>query len=175
MTCHSNDVKRFTSGKISQSERSPSPTIYTTTRLCSQCDFSSFFNPIFTSKHLKRKLRIVFGSSRASVIAGPYSWNMVNLFLFGCHVTERTYASTDCTGRVGETIKRKEGVSQACLGKYWTFTIWSIDSYQNGIATDWHHMTILWAHVSTHRGDVIYLEDDQQLIYLIVGSSLVFL
>ena len=28
----------------------------------------------------------------------------------------RTYASTDCTGRVGETIKRKGGVSQACLG-----------------------------------------------------------
>ena len=42
---------------------------------------------------------------------------------------------------------------------YWTFTIWSIDSYQNGIATDKHHMTILWAHVSTHRGHVIYLED----------------
>ena len=29
----------------------------------------------------------------------------------------RTYASTDCTGGVGETIKRKGGVSQACLGK----------------------------------------------------------
>ena len=51
----------------------------------------------------------------------PYSWNMVNLFSFGCHVTDRayvrTYASTDCTGRVGETIKRKGGVSQACLDK----------------------------------------------------------
>ena len=51
----------------------------------------------------------------------PYSWNMVNLFLFGCHVTERTYASTDCTSRVGETIKRKGGVSQACLGKSTSF------------------------------------------------------
>ena len=29
----------------------------------------------------------------------------------------RTYASTDCTGGVEETIKRKGGVSQACLGK----------------------------------------------------------
>ena len=29
----------------------------------------------------------------------------------------RTYASTDCTGGVGETIKRKGGVSQVCLGK----------------------------------------------------------
>ena len=27
------------------------------------------------------------------------------------------YAATDCTGGVGETIKRKERVSQACLGK----------------------------------------------------------
>ena len=41
----------------------------------------------------------------------PYSWNMVNLFSFGCQVTDRayvrTYASTDCTGRVGESIKRE--------------------------------------------------------------------
>ena len=40
----------------------------------------------------------------------PYPWNMVNLFSFGCHVTDRayvrTYASTDCMGGVGETIKR---------------------------------------------------------------------
>ena len=27
------------------------------------------------------------------------------------------YASTDCKGGVGETIKREERVSQACLGK----------------------------------------------------------
>ena len=55
----------------------------------------------------------------------PCSWNMVNLFSFGCHVIDRayvrtyirTYASTDCTGGVGKTIKRKGGVSQACLGK----------------------------------------------------------
>ena len=51
----------------------------------------------------------------------PYSWNMVKLFSFGCHVIDRayvrTYASTDCTGGVGEAIKRKGGVSQACLGK----------------------------------------------------------
>ena len=33
----------------------------------------------------------------------------------------RTYASTDCTGGVGETIKRKEGVSQACLAKSSSF------------------------------------------------------
>ena len=35
----------------------------------------------------------------------------------------RTYASTDCTGRVGETIKRKGGVSQACLAKSTSFTL----------------------------------------------------
>ena len=34
----------------------------------------------------------------------------------------RTYSSTDCTGRVGEAIKRKGGVSQACLGKSTSFT-----------------------------------------------------
>ena len=65
----------------------------------------------------------------------PYSWNMVNLFSFGRHVIDRayvrtyvrtyirTYASTDCTGRVGETIKRKGGVSQACLSKSTSFTL----------------------------------------------------
>ena len=60
-------------------------------------------------------------SREARVGQSPYSWNMVNLFLFSCHVTERTYASTDCTGRIGETIKRKGGVSQACLGKSTSF------------------------------------------------------
>ena len=32
-------------------------------------------------------------------------------------LTERTCASKDCKGGVGETIKREGGVSQACLGK----------------------------------------------------------
>ena len=35
----------------------------------------------------------------------------------------RTYASTDCMGGVGETIKRKGGVSQACLGKSTSFIL----------------------------------------------------
>ena len=48
---------------------------------------------------------------------------MVNLFSFGCHVIDRAYASTDCTGGVGETIKRKGGVSQACLAKSTSFTL----------------------------------------------------
>ena len=46
---------------------------------------------------------------------------MGNIFSFGCYVIDqayvRTHSSTDCTGRVGETIKRKGGVSQACLAK----------------------------------------------------------
>ena len=46
---------------------------------------------------------------------------MVNLFSFGSHVIDRahvrTYASADCKGGVGETIKREGGVSQVCLGK----------------------------------------------------------
>ena len=53
----------------------------------------------------------------------PYSWNMVNLFPFGCHVIDPAYASTDCTGGVGVTIKRKGGVSQACLAKSTSFTL----------------------------------------------------
>ena len=50
-------------------------------------------------------------------------WDMVNLFSFGYHVIDRAYASTDCTGGVGETIKRKGGVSQACLAKSTSFTL----------------------------------------------------
>ena len=38
-------------------------------------------------------------------------------------VTWLTDASTDCTDRVGETIKRKRGVSQACLGKSTSFRL----------------------------------------------------
>ena len=51
---------------------------------------------------------------------------MVNLFSFGCHVIDRAtyvrmYASTNGTGGVGDTIKRKGGVSQACFGKSTSF------------------------------------------------------
>ena len=41
---------------------------------------------------------------------------------------------------------------------YWAFTIRSIDTCQNRIATDQHYMTISRAHVSTHQGDAIYVE-----------------
>ena len=62
----------------------------------------------------------------------PYPKIMVNLFSFGCHVIDRayvrTYASTDCTGGVGETIKRKGGCLRRVLPSphllHWTFTIW---------------------------------------------------
>ena len=74
-------------------------------------------------------------------------------------LTERTYvrkyASTDCTGTLGETIKRKGGVSHIF---YIGHSQWSIDSCQNRIATDQYPMTISRAHVSSHWGDVIYLE-----------------
>ena len=91
---------------------------------------------------------------------------MVKLCSFGCYVIDRayvrTYSSTDCTGRVGETIKRKGGVSQACHGKstYFTLDTHNMVNWQlsNRIATDQFYMTISRAHVSTHRGDVIYLE-----------------
>ena len=68
-------------------------------------------------------MKLYFSGASRAWDRALYSWNMVNLFLFGCHVTERTYASTDCTGRVGETIKRKGGVSQACLGKSTSFIL----------------------------------------------------
>ena len=86
----------------------------------------------------------------------PTSFRLV-VTLLTEHTYVRTYASTDCTGGVGDTIKRKGGVSQACLGKstsliydFRTFTIWSIDSCQNRIATDQYPKTISRAHVSTH-------------------------
>ena len=66
-------------------------------------------------------LLVYSGAPSRAPDRAPYSWNMVNLFSFGFHVIDRayvrTYASTDCTGGVGETIKRKGGVSQACLDK----------------------------------------------------------
>ena len=93
-------------------------------------------------------------------------------------LTERTYASTDCTGGVRETIKRKGGVSQARLAKstslHCTFTIWSIDSCQNRIATDQYPITKSWAHVSTHWGDVIYLEAARWPVYYFTRSRSMF-
>ena len=87
---------------------------------------------------------------------------MVNLFSFGFHVIDLAYASTDCTGEVAKTIKSKGWVSQACIGKSTSFILnihnmvnWQLSSR---IATDQYHMNISRAHVSTHRGDVIYLE-----------------
>ena len=71
---------------------------------------------------------------------------MVNLFSFGCHVIDRAYASTDCTGGVRKTMKGRERCLRRVMANphflYWTFTIWSIDSCQNKIVTDQYHMTI---------------------------------
>ena len=88
------------------------------------------------SSRVMRRHRIDSGAparAKRACDRAPYSWNMVNLFSVGCHVTDRayvrtyvrtyirTYASTDCMGGVGETIERKGGVSQACLGKSSSF------------------------------------------------------
>ena len=76
----------------------------------------------------------------------------------------RTYASTDCPGGVGDTIKGREGCLRRVLANphllYLTFKIWSIDSCQNRIATDRSHVSTHMRSVSetTHRGDGIYLE-----------------
>ena len=55
--------------------------------------------------------------------------------------------------------KGREGFLRRVLASphlYRIFTICSIDSCQNKIATDQYPMSISRAHVSTHRGDVIY-------------------
>ena len=58
--------------------------------------------------------------------------------------------------------KGREGCLRRILASphlvYRTFTKLSIDSCQNRIATDQFHMTLSRVHVSTHRGDVIYLQ-----------------
>ena len=58
--------------------------------------------------------------------------------------------------------KGREGCLRRVLANphllHWPFTIWSIDSCQNRIATDQYHIAISGAHVSTHQGDVSYLE-----------------
>ena len=81
-------------------------------------------------KFLHKEVRIIAGLPRARSGRGtePHTRRlMVNLFSVGCHVIERayvrTYASTDCMGGVRETIKRKAGVSQACLAKSTSFTL----------------------------------------------------
>ena len=48
----------------------------------------------------------------------------------------RTYTSTDCTGRVGEAMKRKGGVSQASLGKSSSFIIIGHSQYGQLTAED---------------------------------------
>ena len=79
----------------------------------------------------------------------PYSWNMVYLFSFGCHVIDRL-------------SKEREGCLRRVLANahllYRTFTIWSIDTCQNRTAPDQYPMTISPAHVSIHGGHVIHLE-----------------
>ena len=74
---------------------------------------------------------IIAGLSRAQTARGtePHThkiWS-TSFRLVVTWLTERTYgrtyASTDCTGRVGETIKRKGGVSQVCLGKPISFIL----------------------------------------------------
>ena len=88
---------------------------------------------------------------------------MVNLFSFGCHVIDRAYVRVyRLYGWVGETIKRKGGVSQACLDKSTSFTLdihnmvnWQLSKQDSHWPVS---MTISRAHVSTYWGDVIYLE-----------------
>ena len=49
-----------------------------------------------TKRKLKSAENIIAGLPRAKRAwsRAPYSWNMVNLFSFGCHVTDRAYVRT---------------------------------------------------------------------------------
>ena len=106
---------------------------------------------------------------------------MVNLFSFGWHVIDRAYVRTRLQivrVGLGRLSKGREGclrhVSENPHLLHCTFTIWSIDSCQNRIATDQYHMTISRAHVSTHRGDVIYLEAVRWPVNCFTRSLLMF-
>ena len=74
----------------------------------------------------------------------------------------RMYASKDCTGGIGETIKRQGGVSKACLGKFASFILDIHNIVNSQLSKQDSHWPVSHDHsqaqVSTHRGDVIYLE-----------------
>ena len=62
---------------------------------------------------------------------------MVNLFSFGCHVIDRAYASTDCTGEVGETIT-KEGRDVSGVSR--EIHIFFIGRGGGGVGTPIHYL-----------------------------------
>ena len=54
----------------------------------------------------------------------PYSWNMVNLFSFGCHVTDRAYVRVYRLYRWGREDYQKEG--RGVSGVCWQVHIFNI-------------------------------------------------
>ena len=52
--------------------------------------------------------------------------------------------------------------------------MWSIDSCQKRIATDQYHMPISRADVSTHQGDVVYLEVVRRPVNCVTRSRSMF-
>ena len=42
---------------------------------------------------------------------------------------------------------------------YWTSMLWSIDTCQNKVSTDQYHVTISWAQVEAHRGQLFFEVD----------------
>ena len=55
--------------------------------------------------------------------------------------------------------------------------LWSIDSRQNRVSADQYHLTVSWAQVLTHRGQVFFEVIRWQVtsFQMIAGSSLIFL
>ena len=56
----------------------------------------------------------------------------------------RTYASTDCKGGVEETLNRKEGVSQACLGRSTSCILDSQNGQLTTVKTGYPLTIITW-------------------------------
>ena len=84
---------------------------------------------------------------------------MVNLFSFDCHVIDRGYVRVYRLQGWGREDYQKGGRGVSVVSsQVHILYIGHSQNGQNRIATDQYHMTILRAYVSTHRGDVIYLE-----------------
>ena len=126
----------------------------------------------FENASAGRKVTLIAGLPRAQSARAtePHTHRLwsTSFPLVVTWLTERTYIRTYVrvyglygSGR-GDYQKEGRGVSGVSCQVHIFYIghskIRSIDSCQNRIATDQYPMTISWAHVSTHWGDVIYFE-----------------
>ena len=126
-------------------------------------------------KHLIKIIVLLAGLPRAQSARGtePHThgiWS-TSFRLVVTWLTERkyvrTHASTDCTGGVGETIKRKGGVSQACLGKSTSF-IYDIHNMVNWQLSKQYSHSWTW----TYRGHMCHLIEVKWFIWNLSADQL---